>query len=47
MRSPEHIKRQEEKEIDSVKIKLKSHLVIEYRPMWDIGDDFGTVATVV
>ena len=40
---PENIERQEEKERDSVEIKLKLHLVIEIRPIKGIGDKFRVI----
>ena len=47
MHRPENIERQEEKERDSVEIKLKRHSVIEFRPIKGIGDNFGVSMIVV
>ena len=47
MHIPENIERWEEKEIDSGKIKLKSRLVIEFRPLYSVGNDFGAIAIVM
>ena len=47
MRRPENIERQEEKESGSVEIKLKRHLVIEFRLIKGIEDSFGAIAIAV
>ena len=43
----EYIERQEEKDGDSVYIKLKRHLVIGFRLIKGIGDNFRAIAVVV
>ena len=47
VRRPENIEGQEEREIGSVEIKLKRHLVIEVRLIKAIGYKFRVIATVV
>ena len=47
MHRPKNIERQEENESVSVKIKLKRHLVIDFRLIQDIGDNFGVIAIAV
>ena len=40
---PENIERQDEKESDSVEIKFNSHLMIDFRLIKGIGDDFRVI----
>ena len=47
MRLPENIERQEERENGNVEIKLKRHLVIEFRLIKCIKDSFGAIVIVV
>ena len=47
MHRPENIKMLEEKENDSVSIMLKRGLVIEFRLINCIGDNFGVIGIVV
>ena len=47
MHCPENIERQEEKGSGNVDIKLKRHLVIEYRLIKGTGDKCEVIATVV
>ena len=42
MHRPENIETQEEKESDSVEIKLRGYLVIEFRLIKGIRDDLGS-----
>ena len=44
---PKNVEKQEERESDSVKIKLKCHLVIEFSLIKSIGDNFRVIAIVV
>ena len=47
MHSPENIERQEEKESGSVWKKLKHHLVIEFRLIKGIGDNYRDIEIVL
>ena len=47
MRGPENIERRKEKECDGVEIRLKRHLVMEFRLIMGIGDNFRVIAIVV
>ena len=47
MHRPENTEGQEDKESGGVKIRLKRHLVTEFRLIKGIGDNFGVVTIVV
>ena len=47
MRRTENIERQGEKESDRMEIKLKRHLVTEFRLIKGIGDNLRVIAIVV
>ena len=44
--SPENTEGQEEKENGNAEIKLKRHVVIEFRLLKGIGDNFGVIVIV-
>ena len=47
MHRPVNIEKHKEKEIGSIQIKLKRHLLIKFRLIEGFGDRFGVIAIIV